>query len=285
MVSSRSKAGAPRPPKRRQARFTTTSAKTLQDLLRNFKPSQLRTVIDEALNNGNVTKFIRDIHARLSRELPIEDHCQPLVAGGVPINDEVVESIEKSPVKLRQCALVSAPEDLSVTATNGNLPTPRSSREPKEIPMTPEPWMTPEPQSNAQPSPLPEAEQYIPPPVRFTTCNCRSGCISTRCKCFKFGRGCSPSLSSSCKCESCANMLNDLSVFFGSPKSSGSPVAASPDFLKWIRKESRNGRFDLIHQDTIEELRSMLMGVEYGDMSSPPQFPAFSGKLRGIGKA
>ncbi|TGO53750.1 hypothetical protein BCON_0118g00030 [Botryotinia convoluta] len=62
-------------------------------------------------------------------------------------------------------------------------------------------------------------------------------------------------------------------------------IAASPDFLKWIRKESRNGRFDLIHPDTTEELRSMLMGVEYGDLTSPPQFPAFSGKLGGIRKA
>ncbi|TGO28729.1 hypothetical protein BPAE_0024g00770 [Botrytis paeoniae] len=285
MVSSQLKAGAHQNSRRRKVRFTTSSTKPIQELLPNFKPSQLRKVIDEALNNGNITKCIRDIHARSSRKLPIEDHSKPLVAGQVSVDDEVLESIEKSPTKLSQYALVSAPKDLSVTATNGNLPTPRSSQEPKEIPMTPEPWMTPEPQPNAHPSPLPEAEQYIPPPVQFTTCNCRSGCISTRCKCFKSGRGCSPSPSSGCKCDSCANMLNDLSVFFGSPKSSDSPVAASPDFLKWIRKESRNGRFDLIHPDTIEELRSMLMEVEYGDMISPLQFPAFSGKLRVIGKA
>ncbi|TGO18227.1 hypothetical protein BTUL_0011g00330 [Botrytis tulipae] len=285
MVSSRSKSGTHQDSKKRKVRSTTTSTKPIQELLRNFKPSQLRKVIDEALNNGNITKSIRDIHARSSRKLLIEDHSEPLVADQIAIDDEVLESIEKSPTKLRQYAPVSAPKDLSVTATNGNLPTPGCSQEPKEIPMTPEPWMTPEPQPNAQPSPLPEAEQYIPPPVQFTTCNCRSGCISTRCKCFKSGRGCSPSPSSGCKCDSCANMLNDLSIFFGSPKSSDPPVSASLDFLKWIRKESRNGRFDLIHPDTIEELRSMLMGVEYSDMTSPPQFPAFSGKLRGIGKA
>ncbi|THV44013.1 hypothetical protein BGAL_0766g00010 [Botrytis galanthina] len=287
MVSSRSKTGAYQNSKRRKARLTTPSTKPIQELLRNFKPSQLREVINEALNsdNGNVTKCIHDIHALSSRKLPIEDYSKPLDAGQVPVDDEVVESIEKSPTKLRQDAPASAPKGLSVTATNGNLPTPRSSQEPKEIPMTPEPWMTPVPQPNAQPSPLPEAEQYNSPPVQLTTCNCRSGCISTRCKCFKSGRGCSPSPSSGCKCDSCANMLNDLSIFFGSPKSPDVPVSASPDFLKWIRKESRNGRFDLIHPDTIEELRSMLMGVEYGDMTSPPQFPAFSGKLRGIGKA
>ncbi|KAF7959814.1 hypothetical protein EAE96_001420 [Botrytis aclada] len=285
MVSIRSKAGAPQRSKRRKVRLTTPSAKTVQELLWNFKPSQLRKVIDEALNNGNVIKCIQDIHARSSRELPIEDYSEPSVADQVPVDDELLQSIEKSPIKLRQCTPVSAPNNLSATAINGNLPTPRSSWEPKEIPMTPEPWMTPEPQPSARPSPLPEAEQYIPPPIQITICNCRSGCISTRCKCFKSGRGCSLSPSSGCKCDSCANMLNDLTAFFGSPKFSDSSVPASPDFLKWIRKESRNGRFDLIHSDTMEELRSMLMGVEYGDMISPPQFPAFSGKLRGIGKA
>ncbi|KAM0147580.1 hypothetical protein ACHAPC_003447 [Botrytis cinerea] len=285
MTSSRSKAAAPEPSKRRKVRLNTPSTKSITELLRNFKPSQLRKVIDKALNNGNVTKCIRDIHAQSSRKLPTENHSEPLVAGQVRIYDDLVESIEKSPMKLRQCAPVSASKDLSATVINGKLPTPRSSREPKEIPMTPEPWMTPEPHPNAQPSPLLEAKQNIPPPIQFTTCNCRSGCISTRCKCFKSGRGCSPSPSSGCKCDSCANMLNDLTVFFGSSKFSDSSITASPDFLKWIRKESRNGRFDLIHPDTIEDLRSMLMGVEYGDMTSPPRFPAFSGKLRGIRRA
>lgn len=163
-----------------------------------------------------------------------------------------------------------------------------------QIPMTPDPWLTPtpEPEMNAPSSPLPPSPKLnIPPTPPSMTCNCRSGCSSTRCKCYKSGRGCLPSPSSGCKCESCINMLNDLSFFFGSPKSSSDAsttvnVTASPDFLKWIRRETRNGRFDLIHPDTMEELRSMLMGVEYGDILASPTHTVFSsGKLRGIKRA
>ncbi|TGO47254.1 hypothetical protein BOTNAR_0535g00060 [Botryotinia narcissicola] len=64
MVSSRSKSGIHQNSKRRKVRSTTTSTKSIRELLRNFKASQLRKVIDEALNNGNITKYIRDIHAR-----------------------------------------------------------------------------------------------------------------------------------------------------------------------------------------------------------------------------
>lgn len=133
MTSSRSKAAAPEPSKRRKVRLNTPSTKSITELLRNFKPSQLRKVIDKALNNGNVTKCIRDIHAQSSRKLPTENHSEPLVAGQVRIYDDLVESIEKSPMKLRQCAPVSASKDLYATVINGKLPTPRSSREPKEV--------------------------------------------------------------------------------------------------------------------------------------------------------
>ncbi|KAJ8065513.1 hypothetical protein OCU04_006195 [Sclerotinia nivalis] len=293
---------AAHPAKRRKS---THNSETIEDLLVDFEPSQLRQVIEIALRKGNVTKCIRHIHDKLPGKSPPENHSEPLVTDSAPVIDEVIESIEKSPLPLRHLNPVPATKetrqpppqplsakrkeglsdnatqsfiDLPKTTSGGNLPTPRNSQEPKEIPMTPEPEIDAH-------SSLPEPELYVCPPPAVTTCNCRSGCSSTRCKCFKSGHGCSPSPSSGCKCESCVNMLNDLSSFFGSPKSSDFKIAASPDLLKWIRKESRNGRFDLIHPDTIEELRSMLMGVEYGDILSPPNFPVFSGKLRGIRKA
>ncbi|KAI9646261.1 hypothetical protein NHQ30_005701 [Ciborinia camelliae] len=294
---------------------------TIRDLMMDFKPSQLRQVIDVALNGGDVKRYIQHIHARLPRKSPYKDQSEPLAAGCVPAKDEVVQSIEiYSPLPERH-APVPAPQEaepplqpfpagikdglhgngtrlfvhLSKVATNeqiDNLPTPRNLQGPlpKEIPMTPDPYLTPEPEFDTHPTSLPKLKTHIRPPPPTVTCNCRSGCTSTRCKCYRSGRGCLPSPFSGCKCESCINMLNDLSSFFGSPKPPGSPVtaniAASPDLLKWIRKESRNGRFDLFHPDTIEELRSMLMGVEYGRVRSSPTFAVFSsGKLAGIRRA
>ncbi|APA10464.1 hypothetical protein sscle_06g052340 [Sclerotinia sclerotiorum 1980 UF-70] len=308
MSSSQAEHSPTHPAKRRKS---THNSETIKSLLMDFKPSQLRQVIEIALSNGNLTKSIRHIHAQLPGKSSPENHSEPSTMNSAPVTDEIIESIEKSPLPRRHLNLVpetketrqppsqslsaKVKEGLSDSATQsfvhipknvsgGNLPTPRNFQEPKEIPMTPEPWMTPEPEIDAH-SLLPEPELYVCPPPVIATCNCRSGCSSTRCKCFKSGHGCSPSPSSGCKCESCVNMLNDLSSFFGSPKSSYFKIAASPDFLKWIRKESRNGRFDLIYPDTIEELRSMLMGVKFGDTSSPPNFPVFSGKLRGIRRA
>ncbi|ESZ90789.1 hypothetical protein SBOR_8818 [Sclerotinia borealis F-4128] len=309
------------PAKRRKYPLSTPgpSQEKIQDLLMDFKPSQLRQVIDVALKRGDVTRCIRHIHARFPEKSPNNDHLEPLAEGWIPVKDEVVESIEKSTKPVRQYAPVpvslktrqpplqplpvehkeSLPENTIrpfvhlPKVTNGNLPTPRNSQEPflKEIPMTPEPYLTPEPMLDTRPPPPLNPEINIHPSPQAITCNCRSGCSSTRCKCYKSGRGCSPSPSSGCKCESCVNMLNDLSSFFGTLKSSPNSstianITASSDLLKWIRKESRNGRFDLIHRDTIEELRSMLMGVEYGYIWSAPTFAVFSsGRLGGIERA
>ncbi|QSZ35169.1 hypothetical protein DSL72_008036 [Monilinia vaccinii-corymbosi] len=303
--------------KRRKYPLSTPgpSHQIIQDLLMDLKPSQLRQVIDVALKGGDVKRCIRHIHARLPMESPNEDHSDLLAPNGVPVKDEVIESIEILPVPERRLPPVAAPLEIrqltlqsssieqqevlpdNVTqalvhlpklANNGNLLTPRNSQKtfPKEVPMISEPHLAPEPDLDTHPSPSLNPQIHMRSP-QAVTCNCRSGCFSTRCKCYKSGRGCSPSPFSGCKCESCVNMLNDLSSFFGFPKSSsGLGLAVSPDLMKWIRRGSRNGRFDLLHPDTMEELRSMLMGVEFGDIRSPPTLAAFSsGKLGAIRRA
>ncbi|RAL60777.1 hypothetical protein DID88_009882 [Monilinia fructigena] len=140
------------------------SHEVIQDLLMDFKPSQLRQVIDVALKGGDVKRFIRHIHARLPRKSPNEDQSDLLATSWVPIKDEVIQNIEISPMperrflpmpllqQNRQPPAQSSPvhvehkDVLSHNATqslvhlpelanNGNLPTPRNSAEPfpKEV--------------------------------------------------------------------------------------------------------------------------------------------------------
>lgn len=152
-----------RPAKRRKYPLSTPgpSREIIQDLLMDFRLSQLRQVIDVALKNGDVKRCIRHIHARLPRKSPIEDHSELLGTGCAPVKDEVIESIEISSMPERPLALMPAPQEtrqpqlhkssvekkkdvldkvtqplqFSEVAKSSSLPTPRASHEPfpKEV--------------------------------------------------------------------------------------------------------------------------------------------------------
>jgi hypothetical protein len=64
-------------------------------------------------------------------------------------------------------------------------------------------------------------------------CNCKEGCSTRSCSCFKFGSGCN----SSCECSlSCENMFNHLEYFFGE----NNKYSAHPCFTKWLVKKAKN---------------------------------------------
>ncbi|KAB8297027.1 hypothetical protein EYC80_002425 [Monilinia laxa] len=152
------------PAKRRKYPLSTPgpSHEVIQDLLMDFKPSQLRQVIDIALKGGDVKRYIRHIHARLPSKSPNEDQSDLLAINLVPIKDDVIQSIELSPMPERRLLPVPALQQnrqppaqsshvenkdilsrnatqslvyLPKLANNGNLPTPRNSAEPfpKEV--------------------------------------------------------------------------------------------------------------------------------------------------------
>lgn len=121
--------------KRRKCAPSTSSPVDALDLLIDMKNWQLRQVIQVALNNGNVTESIRQVHDQLSRKAPLQKQSGLVAVDSAPVKDEVIESIEKSPMPLRNSTTVPAPQDLPEPTTNGNLPTPRSSHDPfqKEV--------------------------------------------------------------------------------------------------------------------------------------------------------
>ncbi|KAL9085181.1 MAG: hypothetical protein Q9165_007712 [Trypethelium subeluteriae] len=85
-------------------------------------------------------------------------------------------------------------------------------------------------------------------------CGCKTGCINGRCACAKVGLGCRKG----CKCKSCSNRFNALSILFGKED-----VAATPCFARYLAK-SKGAPGDLTSYETLEKLRCMLMGVEEG---------------------
>ncbi|EDO04547.1 predicted protein [Sclerotinia sclerotiorum 1980 UF-70] len=157
MSSSQAEHSPTHPAKRRKS---THNSETIKSLLMDFKPSQLRQVIEIALSNGNLTKSIRHIHAQLPGKSSPENHSEPSTMNSAPVTDEIIESIEKSPLPRRHLNLVpetketrqppsqslsaKVKEGLSDSATQsfvhipknvsgGNLPTPRNFQEPKEV--------------------------------------------------------------------------------------------------------------------------------------------------------
>ncbi|PQE13592.1 hypothetical protein CJF31_00005008 [Rutstroemia sp. NJR-2017a BVV2] len=266
-----------RPTKRPRQRdaLTPNSYDKIQDMVKDFKTPQFRQVVDVALNGGNVSRSIRYIHARLPtfpqdakddtnarrdgerhRESSSPSPAQqPFVARVVEQpaakearikEEDIIESIETSPSHLQRRAQSSI------------SPLPYQNQIPYVIipqaPTRPIRTTTRSPSDQSRTlSPHPHPRIYTPIPR--TSCNCTASCTGTRCKCYKSGRGCSVG----CTCISCVNMLNDLELFFGS-----NTVRASPDFMKWIQRERRGGGYDLLHEETVEGLRGMVMGEEAG---------------------
>ncbi|KAA8568543.1 hypothetical protein EYC84_007563 [Monilinia fructicola] len=146
------------PAKRRKYLLSTPgpSDEVINDLLMDFKDTQLRQVIDVSMKGGDVRRSIRYIHARLPEKLPNEDQLDVLATSSVLDADKVIQSIEISPMPERRFFPMPAPQPnrqpptqsspvehkdilshnatqslvyLPKLANNGNLLTPRSSTE------------------------------------------------------------------------------------------------------------------------------------------------------------